>query len=130
MVRNIPTRFVASSFLAIVEQSGFNDSIDYFYLPMDFKTGKNVGYAFINFTSPHSASLFRSQFSGKCLHSSTSRKQVEIIPSRLQGLKANVDMFRDSKLVASCLPQYRPLVAVDGLLIPLSTALCTVLTAE
>lgn len=123
MIRNIPTRFTSMSFVRLLEDYGFGKTFDFFYLPMDFRSGKNMGYAFINFKSPQTGIRFVDKFNLKRLPVSTSRKIVEVYPSRRQGLIENVSLFRTSDLLSSSvsLPYYKPLVAVeDGTLVPLS----------
>jgi hypothetical protein len=122
MIRNIPTRFTSITFVRLLEDYGFGKTFDFFYLPMDFRSGKNMGYAFINFKSPEIGEKFNRQFNGKRLPVSTSKKVVDISPSRRQGLMENVSLFRTSDLLNSVsLPHYKPLVAVDdGTLVPLS----------
>jgi len=123
MIRNIPTRFTSMSFVRLLEEYGFGKTFDFFYLPMDFRSGKNMGYAFINFKASESGLRFVDKFNLKRLPVSTSRKIVEVYPSRRQGLLENVSLFRTSDLLSSSvsLPYYKPLVAVeDGTLVPLS----------
>ena len=123
MIRNIPTRFTSMSFVRLLDDYGFGKTFDFFYLPMDFRSGKNMGYAFINFKSPNTGTRFVDKFNLKRLPVSTSRKIVEVYPSRRQGLLENVSLFRTSDLLSSSvsLPYYKPLVAVeDGSLVPLS----------
>jgi hypothetical protein len=121
MVRNIPTRFTSVSFLRILDECGFRNCFDFFYLPMDFRTGKNMGYCFLNFTTPEFARGFASLFHGRRLRMTTSTKVIEISPSRRQGLIENVALFKASDLLGSLsLPHFKPLVLVGGALRPLS----------
>ena len=121
MVRNIPTRFTSVSFLRILDETGFRTCFDFFYLPMDFRTGKNMGYAFLNFTTCAYASAFCSLFHGRRLRMTTSTKVIEISPSRRQGLVENVALFKASDLLGSLsLPHFKPLVMIGGTLRPLS----------
>jgi hypothetical protein len=123
MIRNIPTRFTSVSFVRLLEEYGFDKTFDFFYLPMDFRSGKNMGYAFINFKNPETGIEFVDKFDSKRLPVSTSKKVVQVYPSRRQGLFENISLFRTSDLLSSSvsLPYYKPLVAVeDGTLVPLS----------
>ena len=123
MIRNIPTRFTSISFIKLLEEYGFSKTFDFFYLPMDFRSGKNMGYAFINFKIPETGVRFVDTFNAKRLPVSTSRKILEVYPSRRQGLLENVSLFKSSDLLTSSvsLPYYKPLVATeDGNLVPLS----------
>ena len=123
MIRNIPTRFTSVSFVRLLEEFGFDKTFDFFYLPMDFRSGKNMGYAFINFKDFETGIDFVDKFDSKRLPVSTSKKVVQVYPSRRQGLLENISLFRTSDLLSSSvsLPYYKPLVAVeDGSLVPLS----------
>jgi len=123
MIRNIPTRFVAGTFLAAMGAEWI-PLIDFFYLPMDFRTGKNLGYAFVNFIHAYYAADFTTRYNGTCLNATTSRKVLLIYPSRLQGLQANIHIFKNSRLVTDSSPHVRPLISLNGSLCPLSKALC------
>jgi len=121
MVRNIPTRFTSVSFLRVLDECGFRNAYSFFYLPMDFRTGKNMGYCFINFTHPSFTIMFASLFHGRRLRMTTSNKVIEVTPSKRQGLVENVALFRASDLLGSLsLPHFKPLVLVGGALRPLS----------
>lgn len=121
MVRNIPTRFTSVSFLHVLDNCGFRSAFDFFYLPMDFRTGKNMGYCFINFIHHNYTLMFSSLFHGRRLRMTTSVKVIEISASRRQGLLSNVALFHDSDLLGSMsLPQFKPLVLLNGALRPLS----------
>ena len=121
MVRNIPTRFTSVSFLRVLDECGFRNTYSFFYLPMDFRTGKNMGYCFINFLHASFTVMFASLFHGRRLRMTTSTKVIEISPSKRQGLSENVALFRASDLLGSLsLPHFKPLVLVSGVLRPLS----------
>lgn len=121
MVRNIPTRFTSVSFLRVLDECGFRNVYSFFYLPMDFRTGKNMGYCFINFVHPSFTIMFASLFHGRRLRMTTSTKVIEVTPSKRQGLVENVALFKASDLLGSLsLPHFKPLVLVAGALRPLS----------
>lgn len=124
MIRNIPTRFTSITFVRLMEEYGFGNSFNFFYLPMDFRSGKNMGYAFINFIDPAVGSKFVNRFNQRRLPVTTSKKVLEISPSRRQGLAENIALFRTSDLLNSVsLPHYKPLIATKetcGSLVPLT----------
>ena len=121
MVRNIPTRFTSVSFLRVLDCSGFAGTYSFFYLPMDFRTGKNMGYCFINFLRPELAGMFANIFHGTRLGVTTSTKVVHVSTSRRQGLRENVALFRGSDLLSSfSLPFFKPFVLAGNELLPLS----------
>jgi RNA recognition motif-containing protein len=122
MVRNIPTRFTSLSLVDILKEYGFDRTFDFFYLPMDFKTKKNCGYAFINFVNREYAMKFIDTFQGLQLKASTSLKSVNIIPSRRQGFWDNISVFESSDLLSSTTHAsfFKPLVSLSGDLVPLT----------
>lgn len=99
---------------------------------MDFRTRKNVGYAFLNFINPEYVEKFISQFQGLRLKANTSQKMLEIIPSRRQGFLENIGVFGASELLTSNMqqPHFKPLVMIDGDLVPLNDKLYDQLVCE
>lgn len=125
MVRNIPTRFTSITLIDVLKEHGFDKTFDFIYSPIDFRTKKNVGYAFINFVNPEYKEKFASTFQGLQLKATTSKKALDIISSRRQGFLENIGVFGASELLASShhLPHYKPLVMVNGELVPLTEEL-------
>ena len=122
MVRNIPTRFTSLTLADILKEYGFDKTFDFFYLPMDFKTKKNCGYAFINFVNRQNAIRFITTFQGMQLKASTSLKSLNIIPSKRQGFWDNISVFESSDLLSSTAHAsfFKPLVSFQENLVPLT----------
>ncbi|CAL1362251.1 unnamed protein product [Linum trigynum] len=71
---------------------------DFLYLPMDFRTGANLGYAFVNFTSAVAAARFEQSFSNYKWNSSASNSKIcKITPAEIQGKDGLVSHFKNSK---------------------------------
>ncbi|OMO72858.1 Nucleotide-binding, alpha-beta plait [Corchorus capsularis] len=101
MIRNIPNhwRRVDLQHMVDVHCRKMNGKIgqgsdsprseyDFLYLPMDFAFGRNLGYAFVNFTTPEAASRFSEAFSGMKWLSGDKTKICEITSADHQGRKA------------------------------------------
>ncbi|KAI5388431.1 hypothetical protein KIW84_074210 [Lathyrus oleraceus] len=60
-------------------------SFDFVYLPIDFRTGLNKGYAFVNFTKPSAAWRFVLTASNQKWELFLSHKIRDVVAARLQG---------------------------------------------
>jgi len=117
MLRNIPVTFNRESLLADFDARGFRGKYDFFYLPIDFQTDNNLGYAFINLATPMYAEHFRSTYQGLALAGDRSKKICAVAPATTQGRAANVEYYRNSN-VMSMEDKYQPLVFENGLRAP------------
>jgi len=102
MLRNIPNRYTRD--MLVEKLSATNGAcIDFLYLPIDFTSKCNVGYAFINFREAAFAKDFTSEFHGKqsqeVLPGFGSSKTCEVSYARVQGLEANMENLRDEKFI-------------------------------
>jgi len=126
MLRNIPSKFDQESLIKVLNERSFVACrhFDFIYLPIDLRTRKNLGYAFINFTSAAIAEDFTAQLSNVKLKAQ-SEKTLSIGLAKLQGLTQNCDLFATSASVATMPGIYQPLVfsEAEGCLVPLSVAL-------
>jgi len=116
MLRNIPYKYTRD---LLVEQlnKGYAKQYDFVYLPIDFtNTNKsNVGYAFINFRLPATASQFIAEYhqakTKDKLPGHASNKVCEVSYARVQGRDANMENLRDERFIEKLqdTPESQPL---------------------
>jgi hypothetical protein len=132
MLRNIPNRYTRDMLINRLNNR-YKGTYDFVYLPIDFKSKVNVGYAFINFREPVMAARFIQEFHGaktkKCLPGFSSAKICEVSYARVQGKEANLENLRDEKFIQKLnneRPEWQPLFFDDsGREIPFSKALAS-----
>merc|ERR1719377_181029 len=64
MLRNIPNRYTQGHLVNLLDENGFRSLYDFVYLPMDFRNGVNLGYAFVNLLTHQDALQAMSTFQG------------------------------------------------------------------
>ncbi|KAK1259194.1 hypothetical protein QJS04_geneDACA020029 [Acorus gramineus] len=103
MIRNVPNMFTKENMLDLLDKHcleenmklaesvalgeadpGARSEFDFFYLPMDFRTGHNLGYAFVNLTNPTATWKLCVAINGRRLDPLGSRKICEITFARIQ----------------------------------------------
>eukprot|EP00448_Togula_jolla_P002331 CAMPEP_0170599526 /NCGR_PEP_ID=MMETSP0224-20130122/16846_1 /TAXON_ID=285029 /ORGANISM="Togula jolla, Strain CCCM 725" /LENGTH=751 /DNA_ID=CAMNT_0010924187 /DNA_START=96 /DNA_END=2351 /DNA_ORIENTATION=- len=131
MLRNIPNRYTRDMLIERLNQT-YGGQFDFVYLPIDFNSKCNVGYAFINFRSPEACQSFYQEFHNaktkSVLPGFTSSKVCEVSYARVQGRDANMDNLRDEKFVEKLneRPEWQPLFYDDsGKEIPFAKTLGT-----
>lgn len=119
MLRNIPNRYTRDMLIERLD-NGYKAQYDFVYLPIDFNSKCNVGYAFINFRSSPVAVRFIQEFHGMmtkhCLPGFGSKKVCEVSFARVQGRDANMDNLRDDKFIEKLgeRPEWQPLFYDDA----------------
>jgi len=102
MVKNIPNKYTQKMLLSLMEER-FAGSVpfpfDFFYLPIDFKNRCNVGYAFINMTTPHAIPALVEEFHGRRWPKFNSEKICKISYARIQGKNSLIQHFQNSSLL-------------------------------
>eukprot|EP00439_Symbiodinium_sp_Y106_P057841 s6688_g8.t1 len=128
MLRNIPNRYTRDMLIARLDK-GYKNLYDFVYLPIDFSSKCNVGYAFINFRTPGAAHRFHTEFHGtktkQCLPGFSSSKVAEVSFARVQGRDQNMENLRDEKFMEKLhdRPDWQPLFLDEsGKEIPFSKA--------
>eukprot|EP00262_Sarcandra_glabra_P006435 TRINITY_DN1874_c0_g1_i1.p1 TRINITY_DN1874_c0_g1~~TRINITY_DN1874_c0_g1_i1.p1 ORF type:complete len:879 (-),score=189.07 TRINITY_DN1874_c0_g1_i1:587-3223(-) len=98
MIKNIPNKYTSKMLLAAIDEN-HRGTYDFLYLPIDFKNKCNVGYAFINMTSPSQIIPFYQAFNGKKWEKFNSEKVASLAYARIQGKAALVTHFQNSSLM-------------------------------
>ncbi|KAF4709735.1 hypothetical protein FOZ63_022193 [Perkinsus olseni] len=116
MLRNIPYSMGQSRVLDALFTLGFQSKIDFFYAPLDFSSGNNLGYAFVNLRRPEYVDEFYNRLNDVCLSQlgdAWNVKRLQVCWARVQGFEANVEHYHNSPVID--MPEgYRPIVINDG----------------
>lgn len=108
MLRNLPNILDQRAVLNACIKSGLNlNEVNYFYVPMDPKSGNNLGYSFINFYDSRRSMEFGKKFASLKL-SKVSNKLCEVTDAKSQGFKKNMKRFWHAKNSA------KPLIFENG----------------
>ncbi|KAI3698522.1 hypothetical protein L2E82_42135 [Cichorium intybus] len=84
-------------------------SYDFVYLPIDFMNKCNVGYGFVNMTSPEATWRLYKAFHHQNWEVYNSKKICEVSYARLQGLEALKEHFKNSRFPCEA-EEYMPVV--------------------
>jgi hypothetical protein len=113
MIRNIPSRYTQQLLIEELAASGFRACFDFVYLPVDFRNGCSMGYAFANFTDAQDIILFFQRWNGRRWPQFSSRKRCELAFARIQGKNALVEHFQHSRTLLASPPHCRPVIFVS-----------------
>lgn len=110
MVRNVPNSYSRKALMAEMDALGFQGLYDFVYLPIDCATQWNVGYAFVNFEEPASATAFTEAMENYRFRNcrSAKRRLARVSPAHVQGVEANLDHLRSTAVLAAQSPAQRP----------------------
>ncbi|KAL8535286.1 hypothetical protein ACS0TY_011056 [Phlomoides rotata] len=122
MIKNIPNKYSQKLLLNMLDNhcihcneqiTGGEDqplsSYDFVYLPIDFINKCNVGYGFVNMTSPEATLRLYKAFHHQNWEVFNSRKICQVTYARLQGLEALREHFKNSKFPGDT-EEYMPVV--------------------
>eukprot|EP00929_Paragymnodinium_shiwhaense_P020426 TRINITY_DN13625_c0_g1_i1.p1 TRINITY_DN13625_c0_g1~~TRINITY_DN13625_c0_g1_i1.p1 ORF type:complete len:407 (+),score=80.71 TRINITY_DN13625_c0_g1_i1:136-1356(+) len=112
-LRNVPNKYTQPKLMDEINQSGFEGSYDYLYLPTGSNVHSNIGYAFLNFRNAESAERFRTAFTSYVFKRYRSNRLGTVQVARVQGLTQNLLQFAQRPTSGSKKEQYRPIVLDD-----------------
>jgi hypothetical protein len=124
MVRNIPNKWKQRRVLKVCEELGFAHSVDLLYMPLDFRTGTNLGYCFVNFLQEEIAVAFRAVLDVTPIPTSKTGKLFATATARVHGFANNFRAFRSNVVMSKDLgADQLPLIIdpVHGVEIPFPT---------
>jgi len=99
MIKNIPNKMTDRHLINFIN-AVCPRKIDFLYLRMDFMTGWNVGYAFVNFIQVKDLLHFARMKLGKKWNLFTSEKLLGMNYANYQGKDALISKFRSSSIMA------------------------------
>lgn len=116
MLRNIPNRYTQTHLVNLLDENGFWSLYDFVYLPMDFRNGVNLGYAFVNLLTHRDALQAIALFHGFSRWFYESTKVCEVSWAHPhQGLEEHVERYRNSPVMHQCMPdEYKPMLFKGG----------------
>ncbi|KAG6530160.1 hypothetical protein ZIOFF_012382 [Zingiber officinale] len=91
------------------EQEQPYSAYDFVYLPIDFNNKCNVGYGFVNLTSPEAAFRLYKGFHLQPWEAFNSRKICQVTYARLQGVEALKEHFKNTKFACDN-EEYMPVI--------------------
>ncbi|XP_071709334.1 protein terminal ear1 homolog [Rutidosis leptorrhynchoides] len=123
MIKNIPNKYSRKLLINMLDNHCIQcdkqvedgedgrpmSSYDFVYLPIDFVNKCNVGYGFVNMTSPEATWRLYKAFHNKNWEVFNSKKICEISYARLQGIEALKEHFKNSKFPREA-EEYMPVV--------------------
>jgi len=122
IVRRIPKHFTRAHVIDMLDRCGLRLSCDFVYLPVDFNSGDNLGFSFLNFVTSGAAEsclslhgdpdgISTGGIGGMCLEVVWAVSQ--------QGLKANIKRYRNNPVMHVSVPdEYKPALFCKGVRVP------------
>ena len=120
MLRNLPNDYPRDMLIELLDNEGFAGRYNFVYLPMDFHKMAGLGYAFVNMETPEDAQAAWKHFTGFQQWTLHSPKVCQVAWSTpLQGLKANVERYRNSPVMhEEVAEEFKPVLLNKGQRIP------------
>jgi hypothetical protein len=97
MIKHLPCRCSQQEVLNAIEDVGFGEAYDFFYLPIRRGHTQNFGYAFVGFNNKDTCSEFAQAIAGYRFAGRSSSKACAVAPARIQGFSGNVEHFEKTR---------------------------------
>lgn len=120
MLRNIPNNYTRTCLLDLLDKRGLSRLYDFVYLPVDFRTGAALGYAFVNVVDPVYVPRLWSALDKLSHWGLPSRKRCSVTWSHpYQGFEENVERYRNSPIMHCSIPDsHKPIIFEGGSRVP------------
>jgi len=117
MLRTLPAALTRNVLIQVLSKMGFTGCFDLVYIPVNFSTGENLGYAFVNLVSPANVpALWRALdgFSGWGVPSDMACTVCWSEPN--QGLLSHIERYRNSPVMHPAVPdEWKPALFMNGI---------------
>lgn len=116
----LPNAFSRDMLVELLVDNGFRGHFDFVYMPCNFSTGHNFGYAFVNFVSEAKAAACKSLFDGFGRFGIPHNEACVVAVAEVHGRQANIARYRNSPVMHPKVPEaFKPLLfAPDGRQLP------------
>ncbi|CAK0871007.1 unnamed protein product, partial [Prorocentrum cordatum] len=115
MLKNLPSPYTRDMLIELLQSKGFLDHCNFLYLPMNFQSSQNVGYAFLNLSNDEQAKRFFSVFDGFKEWAVDTDQACSVCPSNTNGLSANLERYRNSPIMREDVPEeFKPILLSGG----------------
>jgi hypothetical protein len=116
MLRNIPNNYTRDMFTELLDAHGFSGRYNFVYLPMDFRRGSGLGYAFVNCVSTSDAQQMMQRFQGFQEWHTWSQKVCEVcFGVGASGIQQLIRRYRNSPVMHHTVPdEWKPIILMDG----------------
>lgn len=116
IMQNIPNRYSRTMLLELFDDSGYQNLYNLVYLPTDFMTSVNFGYAFVHFISSKVASRFKNEFHGFIGWNCNSSKVCSVDFCAEQcGLDSLIKRYQNCPVMHELVPDdYKPALFLAG----------------
>merc|ERR1712070_954627 len=116
IMQNIPNRYSRNMLLALFDECGFQNLYNLVYLPTDFMTSVNFGFAFVHLVSSEAAQRPKAKFHGFSEWSCNSSKICAVDFCAEQcGLDALIKRYQNCPVMHELVPdEYKPALFLDG----------------
>merc|ERR1711957_688832 len=126
VLRRLPCDLTTRTLMSCMDWEGFRGEYDFCYVPVHFASGKSIGHAFVNILSTETARRFVAHFADfTAWHSQEDQERIQscqVEPTCTQGLRANVERYRNSSVMHSMVPEaLKPVLLSRGEVIPFPT---------
>jgi len=114
--KNLPEEYTRSMLLDLLEGQSLSGRYNFVYLPINFGSHTNFGYALINLVTQDDAERFMALFRGFSGWAINSLKVADVIWSgKRQGLENQIARYRNSPMLSEGMPEEaKPLLLRDG----------------
>jgi len=114
MIRNIPNDYTRDDLVELLDSMAIQ--YNFLYLPIDWKKGANLGYAFVNLTSHQEAVRIQVCLKGFSAWKISSEKVCDVVWGKpeQQSLESIVERFRNSPVMHPDVPEiFKPLLFIN-----------------